>query len=725
MIGASAQGTTSSAPTTLPRTSDPTGGTSTTSTTGIVETSDTSEMTDQSLDQVAEPESEPESESRPGSPETGPGRPEIMRRRRQTSAIWPALVAVVGLFGASSAALALVRHQGIRINGDEPQYLVEAESIGRFFTLNMNPGLRYAAMHNIIYPVHLHLSPNIAGETGQAVFRHGLYFPIHSIGLSVLLAIPVLAGSRVAVMAFLLLLAVLAVGVVHLVGVLGEARSPWRFALAGLFLAPTYLLASTQVYPDLLTGMILAITILVIALFEAKRQTTTANVVTAGTLLAILPWLAGKDILIAALLLAVIGMTYRRTAMTKRELAWFALPGLVSTVAVVVFNKWALGHPLGVGHSVALTGIESFTRSTTLLFDRRSGILVQLPIVLLGIAALWTWRRRVPIAVVATILGFVAVVWGNGTEVGSQSGGSFAGRYEWPLVPILLGFTALYLIDLWRVRRPLVPLIAGVGLLTAVIEAVPVLRNEHIYYSQIPWDPIIYRGWWGGLDPSPALGYFTGAQIYNVPLLTPGNGSGIPTVLGGMLPWTNARNLWGLACILLIAAACVYWLVGLTRRPSRLRPSVLGGLWAAALICLVITLASSVQLPEPVTFSARALESHLGTTQGDSRTVSGTSQDGDVGVGPFWWVLPGHYQASVHFALDDEAPRAGVAQVVSVGSPPGKVVTVLAGGNLSSSDQHATYDFDVRHATEVAIRVRFLGSGSMTLRDIGLAKLRP
>lgn len=668
---------------------------------------------------------EPEPHTGLDASEVRPGRPEIMRRRRRTSALWPALAAVAGLFGASTAALALVRHQGIRINGDEPQYLVEAESIGRFFTLNMNPGLRYVAAHGIIYPIHLRLSPDLAGETGQAVLRHGLYFPIHSIGVSVLLAIPVLAGSRVAVLAFMLLLAVLAVGIVHLVGVLAEARSPWRFALAGVFLAPTYLLASTQIYPDLLTGMVIAIVILVIALFEAGRGPTTAQVVTAGILLAFLPWLAGKDILITVLLLAVIAVAHSRTSMTVRQLVWFGLPGLVATVGVVVFNKWSLGHLLGVGNSVDLAGVESLTRSATLLFDRRSGILVQLPVILLGIAAMWTWRRRIPVAVLATILASAAVVYGNGTEAGSQSGGSFVGRYEWPLVPVLLGFTALYVIDLWRVRRRLVPVMAGLGFLAAVFEAIPVLRNEHVYYSQIPWDPMTYRGWWGGLDPSPALGYLTGSEIFNVPVLTPVKGSGIPAFLEGIIPWSNARNLWGLACLLLLGGACVYWLVGLSRRPSRIRPPLLAGLWAAGLICFALTLVSPVQLPAPVTFTAKSLEFNVGTVQGNSRTVSGSSHDGDVGLGPFWWLQPGDYRATVNYVLDDDGHDPGWVQVVGIAKPPRGDISELASGYLSSSNTRATYDFDLERPLEVTMRVRFLGTGSMTLYNIGLAKLSP
>ena len=147
--------------------------------------------------------------------------------------------------------------------------------------------------------------------------------------------------------------------------------------------------------------------------------------------------------------------------MAARELAWLAIPALASLLGVVAFNLWAFGHPLGIKNPIAVSGIETWTRSSALLFDRRSGILIQLPVILLGLAAMWAWRRRIPLVVMATVVIAVAVIYGNGTEPGSQTGGSFAGRYAWPLVPLLLGFSALYLIDLWRVRRAVVPLVVG------------------------------------------------------------------------------------------------------------------------------------------------------------------------------------------------------------------------------------------------------------------------
>ena len=267
-----------------------------------------------------------------------------------------------------------------------------------------------------------------------------------------------------AVLAFMLMLAALAVGVVHLAGLVAGARSPWRFALAGLFLAPTYLLATTQVYPDLMTGMVIAIIVLLVALFEVERGCTTAQMVTGGLLLAVLPWLAQKDIPLTVLLWSSCWWwRSRRTVMATAQLAWLAIPGLVSVFGVVLFNRWAYGRSLGTKNPVSIAGVETWTRSAALMFDRRSGILIQLPILLVGVAAVWAWRRRIPLAAIGTVVMAAVIVYGNGTEPGSQTGGSFAGRYEWPLVPLALAFCALYLLDLWRVRRSAVPLVVGIA----------------------------------------------------------------------------------------------------------------------------------------------------------------------------------------------------------------------------------------------------------------------
>ena len=631
------------------------------------------------------------------------------------------------LTGASYLALILIRHQGVEINGDEPHYLVVAESISRFFTVNMSPGYSYIINHHLIYPFVAKPGPNVAAALGNAHLSHGLYFPIRSIGVSVLLALPVLGGLRMAEVVWVLMLAALAVGVIHLVSLVVGARSPWRFLAAGVFLSPVFVLATTQIYPDLMTGMILAVAVLVVAMLEVGRQCTRAQLVTGGVLLAVMPWLAEKNLPLTALILVILVVARRRALMTLRQLAVLAVPAAVSLVAAVGFNLWAYGQPLGIKNPVTITGVETFTRAMTLVFDRRSGILIQLPIILLGVAALWTWRRRIPLSVISAMVIAVVAIYGNATEAGSQTGGSFSGRYQWPVVPLALAFAALYLIELWRVRRKAVPVIAGIGVVLSVIQAVPVLLSEHLYYSQVPWDPLAYGGWWGGLDPSPILGYLPGAEVYNIVQLNPQLGSGIPIFLPGNIPWHNARNLWGLACLLLVAVTVVYGLVGLARRPSGIRLRLVRTGAVAAGICLVMTLISPAQLPAQVNFAARRFATPYGKVVGGVSVVTtGPVTNVTPVAGPYWLLLPGRYETTIRYVLSGpNNPGGALGQVIGYPHPPHGLGVLLRSTELSPDQGVSTQTFVLRSAQEVAVRVQYTnsGPGKITVNEITLAKL--
>ncbi len=487
--------------------------------------------------------------------------------------MWAALIAVAGLTLSSLLALLLIRHQGVTINGDEPHYLVEAESIGRFFTVNMSPGYSYIINHHIIYPFVAKPGPTVAAALGNSHLSHGLYLPIRSIGVSVLLAVPVLAGLKVAEVAWALMLAALAVGVIHLVSLVAGARSPRRFLAAGVFLCPVFVLATTQIYPDLMTGMIVAVAVLLLAMLEVGRQCTRAQLVTGGVLLAVMPWLAEKNIPLTVLILVLLVVAQRRAVMSLRQLVVLAGPAAASVVAAVGFNLWAYGQPLGIKNPVALVGPETFTRAMALMFDRRSGILIQLPIILLGVAALWIWRRRMPLTVVACgdrggrghlrqrhrnvlpdrgeLLRALPVAGG---PPGAGPGGPLSARAVEGQTQGRAGGG--------RRRRGAVGDPGGAG----TAQRAPVLQPG-------PWDPMAYGGWWGGLDPSPILGYLPTAELYNLHPAGPHPRDRDPHLPARDHPLAQRPGSVGTGLPAAAAAATlVYCLVGLARRPSGIRP---------------------------------------------------------------------------------------------------------------------------------------------------------
>ncbi len=166
---------------------------------------------------------------------------------------------------------------------------------------------------------------------------------------------------------------------------------------------------------------------------------------------------------------------------------------------------------------------------------------------------------------------------------GSFGGYSFVGRFEWPTAPIVLAFASLYLVALWRRRARvagvLTALIAGLYLL----QAIPVLRAEHIFYNVQTWNPDLYAGWWGSLDPSPALGFL-----------------GQPVV-------HYARVRWGLVSVVLLCGAATYCLIQLMRERPRRPIAALGAVLVGVFVSVPMTLSAAPLTPTlapPATFVA-------------------------------------------------------------------------------------------------------------------------
>lgn len=410
----------------------------------------------------------------------------------------------------------------------------------------MNPGYNYTLTHHLFHGWHGKPGPHLAASLGQVtLFRHNLYWPFHAIGLSALLALPMLAGTVPAEVALILVIALLTVYLAHLTAQISGARSPWRIAIAGLFLAPAFSLAATQVYPDLITGLFIAIVVVTIARIETFKGTSWPEIAVVAVLLVALPWMDQKNIFFPIPLLVAFLVAARRASMRPNKLRVVVIPTVISFGALLLLNWYGFGHLLGGAQRIELFGGNTLTRAIALLFDRRQGIFPQLPIVVLGLAGMWTARKRLPVAVVTAILITGAIIYGNATQPDSFGGYSFVGRFEWPALPALLAFAGLFLIELWQKRRTAAILISAATGGIFVIQAIPIVRNEFLYYNNsLSWDPATYGGWWGRPDPSPILGYI-----------------GLPQL-------SNSRTTWGLCCVLLLSAALVVALVQLVKAHS-------------------------------------------------------------------------------------------------------------------------------------------------------------
>ena len=145
-------------------------------------------------------------------------------------------------------------------------------------------------------------------------------------------------------------------------------------------------------------------------------------------------------------------------------------------------------------------------RVLALGLDRQQGFLIQMPTALLGVVGLWF--------AVATD-GHQRADGDRGCRLRSGDqrdatasvpfgGASFAGRFQWTVLPMLLAWSAMFFARLQDFPRWLTAV--GVTIVVLwVVQGVPMLMGDHVYLnradpSSLPWDPALYPGWWPFFD---------------------------------------------------------------------------------------------------------------------------------------------------------------------------------------------------------------------------------
>lgn len=423
-----------------------------------------------------------------------------------------------------------VRRRGVVITGDEPHYLVTARSLSHFRFQLKSVYEQYLQTHGFVRPrVGLSYAHAYMGPHG-AVSVHGL-------GLSALvMPFLVVGGTPMAYGGFF---AAEAAGLIYLhqrasrltgLGLAGRA------VLAVALASPAVLLAGTQLYPDLITGILLAIALVEIAATELTGELSILGAVALVVTTAPQPWIHDKNMLPAAVVVgALIVLAFRKRRLTRRALVVMVLVG-GSYVLHLAYNVYYFGHLLGYPQPPLSVGLPAVKMGLALLFDRDQGLFVQVPAVILGVAGLLIVLRRLPVAVLATVATMATVLGPNAGFVGNPYGGaSLAGRFEWSLVPILLAWSPPLLRRLERLHWRSALVTIGLALLDAA-EIVPLARRQHVYYNvgSDLWDPSAYPSWWPGLKnglPAATAGSgVLGAPWYGT-LLEIALGSAVLTVL--------------------------------------------------------------------------------------------------------------------------------------------------------------------------------------------------
>jgi hypothetical protein len=303
---------------------------------------------------------------------------------RRTLALW------LLLFGVYAATAGLDAFGDSDYGGDEPHYLLAAESLLDDGDVDVKD--EYAARaYDDFYPYDL---DRHGEETeGRLHEPHGIGFP--------LLILPAYAVGRAeGVELFLAAVAALAVALAYRLA-LRVAPDPWAIGAAAVAgLSPPFLAYGSAVYPELSAGAALAgATLLALRLDERPGWRAAFG---CFALLGMLPWLGTKF----ALPGLVIGLFAARTLWRarRRTLAVGAVELSLFSVALMVgINEALYGGPTPYSAEVAGESatdasfpggyLERSYRLVALFLDREYGLLRWAPVfVLVFVGLWWLWR---------------------------------------------------------------------------------------------------------------------------------------------------------------------------------------------------------------------------------------------------------------------------------------------------------------------------------------------
>jgi hypothetical protein len=423
-----------------------------------------------------------------------------------------------------------------------------------------------------------------------------------------------------------------------------ERRGQLVFAL--VLAAPALWLAATQVYPDLLSGVLLAMALVELALIEQRKQVSRFGIVVIALALAFVPWLQVKNLAPALCCLIAVVVVALRIGGQRRAVLVIGGVVVVGWLLLAVYNQYYFSHLIGLPQPSPSFTLTTASRALALVFDTHQGLLVQVPTVIVGLVGLFMHRRVIPWTAAAALVGALSMLIINGTFTSSVpfGGTDLAGRFQWTVLPMLLAWAPLCLAAVERHRVRLWALGSVVSFLW-IAQAVPILRGDHVYVNSMiapfaPWDPNVYPGWW------PAIGGW------------------LPTFLP---PGISRGVTWSHVAIEVIVLAAATMLVYRMTRDDPITPSplfVVTGMVIVAALVIVINLPLHTTPVSPLTFAAgQPGAPGMTWTASGQPTTSPPSSLTNVG--------PGTYTVSLTYAA---APGSSPASAWLMATPPQHVV---------------------------------------------------
>ena len=318
----------------------------------------------------------------------------------------------------------------VGLSGDEPHYLLVSYSLLDDFDLKVQNNYGEEDYRSFYQGK---IEPRLAVGTP---------YPVHGIGVPILLAPGFAAFGLRGVVATEALMAALLLSVLYRASFrLTGSASASLAAAAGFGLTSPALFLSVSAYPELPAALLAAFAALRLADSEPPRPTAAFGLALA---LGALPFLHVKFLPLGGLLLAASAYAIGRRRASS--LAGLACGAAVSLGSFLLFTYLTLG---------SLDPTASYGRQRIflervplglagLLFDQEYGLLLHAPIYLLGFAGIVTLFRRSPPLGWVSLLAFLSVAVPGAAHPLWSGGTSPPARFLFPALPLLaIGAAAL------------------------------------------------------------------------------------------------------------------------------------------------------------------------------------------------------------------------------------------------------------------------------------------
>jgi hypothetical protein len=322
-----------------------------------------------------------------------------------------------------------------RITGDEPHYLLIAESLVRDHDLRVENNYRtdtpVQEATGLDFSRPEHFIPHTQNQ-----------FSRHNIGLPIVMSVAYAVGGVLGVKIFMAIIAGLWPFLLY--GILFDITSSriWSVVFAlSLAVGLPFTAAGNQVFPDLVAGLIILFVVWkILARLRSKDQNSSSLLFSGAValLIAFLPWLHvrfGPPAVLLLIAYVISGGRSRWQGRLGQSLAPIAIV-ISSFVLLGIYHHIAFANIWGpyAGKDVTWQPQEILMILLGLHWDQSQGLFVQQPLFLLGLVGLPLAMKENLSAVIILALLYASVLVPSAMHTALYGGHSFYGRFWWPVL---------------------------------------------------------------------------------------------------------------------------------------------------------------------------------------------------------------------------------------------------------------------------------------------------